>query len=287
MNKRSTRTLRVIAAGVVLSMVATMIGGCNISSRNKLVKYARNRYGACTFIREEHGGSGDDEYRTVYLKDKDTGIEYSVTSCKNDLYIDDSYFGSAPDTSSDFPELYNDWLLDEAKKDLKDLSKEYDFDYEIYIETFAIRFDGRIDIDDAFDIAEECDEILEEYDIKDMRPHNYSLFADEKISIGYYNTETGLQTESSAYRVIDFVYNNYDPDAVYLDSLGAYLNQFLSYEEIDELFPDGKGMTSGTAYYFRDSDGDQFIAIDLEDFGASGGIRLFRDKASGMEEIDI
>ena len=287
MNSRSSRLLRVIAAGVILSMTAAMLSGCNISNRNKLIKYARNRYGDCTFIREEHGGSGDDEYRTVYLKDKDTGIEYSVTSSKSELYIDDTDFGSVPGTSSDFPELYYDWLLDEAKKDLKDLSKEYDFDYEIHLETVVIRFDDHIDIDDAFDVAEECDEILEDHDIKDMRPHDYSLFAGEKISIGYYNSETGLQQETSAYKVMDYVYKNYDSGAVYLDSLGAYLSQFLSYEEIDELFPDGKGMTSGTAYYFRGSDGEQFVAINMEDFGASGGIRLFRDTASGMEEIEI
>jgi hypothetical protein len=38
--------------------------------------------------------------------------------------------------------------------------------------------------------------------------------------------------------------------------------------------------------YFKDKDGDRFIAIDLKDFGVKEkGIRLFRDKPSGMEEI--
>ena len=43
----------------------------------------------------------------------------------------------------------------------------------------------------------------------------------------------------------------------------------------------------GTAYYFKDKNGDIFVAIDMEEFGAkTSGIRLFRDTASGMEEID-
>ena len=76
--------------------------------------------------------------------------------------------------------------------------------------------------------------------------------------------------------------------AVFLDSLGAYINQFLSYEEIDELFPSERdGTPSGTAYYFKDKDGEIFIAIDLDEFGANAsGIRLFRDYSRGMEEIE-
>ena len=68
--------------------------------------------------------------------------------------------------------------------------------------------------------------------------------------------------------------------------MGAYANQFLSYEEIDKVFPDRKGMPMGTAYYFRDKDGDTFIAIYMKDFGSkSEEIRLFRDMSHGMEEI--
>ena len=83
---------------------------------------------------------------------------------------------------------------------------------------------------------------------------------------------------------------HYDKDAKFLSVIsGSPLNMFYTSEEIDKLFPelsDRDGMPSGKAYYFKDKDGDRFIAIDLKDFGVKEkGIRLFRDKPSGMEEI--
>ena len=39
-------------------------------------------------------------------------------------------------------------------------------------------------------------------------------------------------------------------------------------------------------YGFKDKNGNRFFAIDLKEFGAKEtDVRLFRDKASGMEEI--
>lgn len=54
------------------------------------------------------------------------------------------------------------------------------------------------------------------------------------------------------------------------------------------LFPGHDGTPGGTAYYFKDSDGHVFVAIDLKDFGADKNeIRLYRDASRGMEEIVI
>ena len=278
---------RSIAAGLVICMTAALFCGCSVSSRKRLINYAKNTYGDCTFISEDHGGSGDNEYRTVYLKDKDTGIEYSVTSGMSNLYIDDTNFGPSASTHSDFEELYYEWLLEEAEDELDSLSIENGVSYEIFKETIVLRSKDCLDMDDAFDLAEEVDGILEEYDVKDMRPMEYSFYSEIVVYAGFYNLKTGNKQVSEAYEVFDYVHTYYDPNAQFVDSLGAYLDQFLSYEEINELFPDGKGMTSGTAYYFKGSDGDTFVAISLKDFGAKGGIRLFRDTASGMEEIVV
>lgn len=285
--KTTSKLLRGIAAIVMSSLVVTMMCGCSISGKRKLIEYAENRYGECEFLREKHGGSGDDEYRTVYLRDKDTGIEYSVTSDMRELIIDASSLGKVPSTSSDFEELYYDWLLEEAEDDLDPLADKNGFEYRMYTDTFVLTFSDRIDSDDAFGLAKDCDKILKEYDVKDMRPFEFVIYAEETVFVGSYNTNTKNEYVTDDYLVIDYVRENYDPDAVFLDSLGAYLSEFLSYEEIDELFPDGKGMTSGTAYYFRDSDGDTFIAIYMEAFGAKGGVRLFRETTKGMEEIYI
>lgn len=285
--KNTSKLVRAVTAVILLSFVAIIACGCDISSKKRLIQYAENRYGDCEFLREEHGGSGDDEYRTVYLRDKDTGIEYSVTSDMKSLNIDDTDFGKVAGTSSDFEKLYYDWLIEEAEDDLEPLAKKNGFEYRMYTDTFVLTFDDRVDSEDAFDLARDSEKILKEYDIKDMRPTEYIIYAEETIFVGSYNSNTKNEYVSDDYMVIDYVRENYDPDAVFLDSLGAYLDQFLSYEEIDELFPDGKNMTSGRAYYFRAGDGDTFIAINMEAFGAKGGVRLFRETANGMEEIYI
>ena len=80
-------------SAVLMIMVLVLLSSCSIASKKDLIKYAKTNFGACEFIREEHKGSGNDEYRTVYLKDKETGIEYKVTTYMDDISIDGSVFG--------------------------------------------------------------------------------------------------------------------------------------------------------------------------------------------------
>ena len=65
---------------IMLLALLMFLCSCSISSKRNLVNYAEQHYGDCKFISEVHKGSGKDEYRTVILRDKETGIEYSVTS---------------------------------------------------------------------------------------------------------------------------------------------------------------------------------------------------------------
>ena len=112
------------------------------------------------------------------------------------------------------------------------------------------------------------------------------MFAEVTVYVGAYDAKTDKWSASSEYEVIDYVHAHYDADAVFCDSIGAYLEEFLSYDEISKLISDNNESQCGKAYYFRDKDGNLFIAIDLRDFGIdNGGIRLFRDTSYGMEEI--
>ena len=273
---------------IMLLALLMFLCSCSISSKRTLVNYAKEHYGACKVLREEHKGSGNDEYRTIYLQDKDTGIEYKVTSSLHDFNVDGSSFGDVNNISSDFEKEYADYLFSEAKKELKSLEKDNECSIEYATETINIYFDNRVDADVAYDVAKRCDKILSEYDVKEMRPMLYSLYAEKTAYLGYYNVENKYGQASNTYSVIDYVHKNYDAGAVFTDSIGAYANQFLTYDEIDSLFPDSDGMPMGTAYYFKGSDGKTFVAIDLKDFGAAKSeIRLYRDKSSGMEEIEF
>ena len=155
------------------------------------------------------------------------------------------------------------------------------------IHFFIFDFEDRESGEYAWDCAAEFDEVLAEYDVKLLRPREYLFFVGN-VSIGAYDSEYDDSTATRNFDIIDYVHENYDSKAKYTGCFSCYLDQFLSYDEIDMLLPDHDGMPSGTCYYFNDKDGERFVAIYLDDFGIrGGGVRLYRDKASGMEEIDF
>ena len=272
---------------IMLLAMLMFLCSCSISGRRELIGYAEKHYGECKLLREEHKGSGNDEYRTVYLQDKETGIEYKVTSCLQNINVDGSSFGYVNDISSSFEVEYVDYLSSEADKKISSLERDYGCFFVFSVDSIDIYFDNRVDVDTAYDAAESCDVILADIDVKGMRPVLYNLYED-KAYLGCYEADSKTANASNTYNVIDYVHENYDPDAEYIDSLGAYASQFLTYEEVDKLFPGHDGTPGGTAYYFKDSDGDIFVAIDLKDFGADKNeIRLYRDTSMGMEEIAI
>lgn len=281
-------TIKKATAALIGLAMIFVLSACSVSSKRNLIKYAKEHYGDCKFISEEHKGSGNDEVRKVYLKDKETGIEYTVTSSMYDFNIDGSSFGYANNISSDFELEYCEYLFSEAGNEIGSLEKKNGCVIEYGKEVVRINFNSRVEVDSAYAVAEKCDRILAGYDVKDMRPSEYALYAEDTAYLGFYNAGTGSAQTSNTYTVIDYVHKNYDQDAVYVDSLGAYASQFLSYEEIDSIFPSHNGTPSGTAYYFKDKDGDLFVAIYMKDFGSkSEEIRLFRDTSRGMEEIDF
>ncbi|MBQ6017524.1 MAG: hypothetical protein IJL19_06540 [Clostridiales bacterium] len=261
---------------------------CSVAGKSDLIRYAKNNYGNCEYIRQEHSGSGNDEVRTVYLKDKETGIEYSVSSYLYSVNFDGSSLGHAEQKSSDFPSKYIDYLFDKAGDEIDDLAARYGFKFYPEYDVYTLHFDDRDSGAHAEEAIVEFDKIIAGYDTKDLRVKEYLLYIDDSVYLGSYNASSKVFTKSNTLNVIDFVHENYDPDAEYLGSMGAYISQYLSYEEIDELFPsDIEETPRGSEYYFKGSDDEIFIAIDLEEFGAkTGGIRLFRDYAYGMEEIE-
>lgn len=281
--KRVRRLSCIVAISLVMVLMVSLLCSCSIASKKDLIRFAKKNFGACEFIREEHSGSGKDEYRTVYLRDKETGIEYMVTTKMNSLVIDGSVFGYSEHRYSDFQDLYIDYKSEEVSDEIEALENKYDMECELT----DIRFRNRVSDSDAKKAAVELSEIISEHDTKHLCPVNHLIYAEDNVYVGCYNASTGEWYASGEYEVIDYVIENYDQNAQFQASLLCYINEFLQYDEIDKLFPDHDSMPQGKAYYFRDSNGKSFIAIRMEDFGGDAkGIRLFRDYASGMEEID-
>ena len=151
-SKRVWEAHKKSVVAVMLFVIGVMLCSCHVLSKSDLIKYARSNYGDCTFVREEHKGSGNDAVRTVYLEDKETGIEYTVTSRMTSINIDGSNFGYQEDTSSDFEQLYYSYLLDEAEYDLSKLESKYSMNYSFEHYIFKITFDDR----DSGEKAKQC-----------------------------------------------------------------------------------------------------------------------------------
>ena len=281
-------TKKILSALLILAVVLT-VSGCyqRVKDRNELIKYANDTYGAGTFEGSKKKLKGNESYTTIIMKDKDTEIRYTVTSSLVNVSVDGSTFVYQEQTVSDFEEKYYEYLLVLAESDLENLASDYGFTYELNYGVFKINFSDRDSAKKAEEAVSEFDKVLTRYDIKDLRPKEYLIYVDETIYVGAYDASTDMYSESADFDIIDYVHENYDPEAVYLDSMYSFIDQFLSYEEIQKLFPDHDSSPSGNAYYFKDKNGETFVAIDLKEFGANEeGIRLFRDTASGMEEID-
>ena len=201
---------------IYLLMLAAVLAlcSCRVSRKSDLIRYAKSNYGDCEYISQDHTGSGNDEVRTVYLKDKETGIEYSVTSSMSSIVIDGSVFGHQEYKSSDFDTKYQAYLLDKADSGLSDLAEEYGFSFDPETGIYKLSFDSRESGDNAKKAVKEVDKLLAKYDTKNLRPMNYLLYVEDNVYIGTYDASTGEYTKSNEFDIIDYVHENYDPDAV-------------------------------------------------------------------------
>lgn len=283
------RVFKKIIAGLLAASSLLTLCACSPKTKRQLIDYARNTYGEADLV-GAHSNLGKKGIVTVTMKDKDTGLEYTVTSQMTDVTVDGSSFGKKEQTFSDFEEKYSEYLMDKAGSGLKDLADEYHFTYELDYGTITITFDDRESSNNAKEAVRRFAGELKKCDVKQMMPSDYVLYAEGNVYIGCYCSDHDEYSASSEFDIIDYVHENYDAEAVFLDSMYSYISQFLSYEEIEKLFAgnDHDGTPAGNAYYFTDKNNETFVAIDLKEFGAdTSEIRLYRDTAGGMEEIDF
>ena len=181
-----------IRAGAVVMLIVTALafGGCTVKTKRQLINYARETYGEVKYIGNKSKIGGEDAYTTVILEDKDTGIQYEVTSSMTSIVIDGSFFGRAEQTSSDFEKLYFEYLIDEVSSELV--------------------FDDRDAGADAGRAAAEFDEILSAADVKNMRPHYYILKTRDNVTLGSYDAQNEDYSASNDTNIIDYVHKNYD-----------------------------------------------------------------------------
>jgi hypothetical protein len=291
-HKSSKLIPSIIISSIVVVSILLLIGGYCISKRNALIDYAKANYGDCEYIKQEFGTLGNSMRLSVQLQDKDTGIEYTVTSS---LVSDEE-----GDPNSDFDKLYIEYIKQEANLELNSIQSKYNMSYSYDYSVIGFNFFDRANGNKAPKAADEFEKVLAKYDVKNKRPTLYVFNVEETtlvnvsimmtsteiIYLGTYDVSSKQYDRKYTSDVISYVQAYYDAQAECIDTVSCCADELLPPDEVERLFSDYNDLPSGTAYSFIDKDGNSFMAINMKEFGVNnGGIRLFREIETGMEEI--
>ena len=242
---------------------------CSVKSKGSLISYAKQNYGPCEFVKEEVKGSGNDKVRKVWLIDKDTGIEYTVTSRMQDMNLDGSSFGYTEYTSSDFLDLYYEYVMDNAGGDLDDIAEEYD----VELSSSKVVFNGRPSPGQPEAAATELYDTIKAYDEKGLLEPTILVYADnEKVYLGVLVGDTGTWNGNDSYKVIDYVQSVF-PEAEYLSDIYGITESYVNRDDLDSLVAKGakeSGSSSVEFYFFSEPKYGTLIAFDMEEIGLEG-----------------
>ena len=277
---------RYAPALICMILCTVLLCSCSVKSKGSLISYAKSEYGPCEFVKEEVKGTSNDKVRTIWLIDKDTGIEYTVTSRMQDMNIDGSSFGYTESTSSDFPNLYWDYVIDNAQDDLDEIAEENDVDMS---QLSKVLFNGRPSSGQAEAVAEAVFDTIKEYDVKGLLEPTIPVYAEnEKVFLGILDGETGEWCANDSYKVIDYVVSVF-PDAEYLSDIYGITESYVNSDDLDSLVAKGakeSGASDVEFYFFSEPKYGKLIAFDMEEIGLDGVfIGTYEDYGAG-ETLD-
>ena len=251
-------------------MCMVLFCSCSVKSKWSLISYAKHEFGDCEFVKEDVKGQGNDKVRTVYLIDKDTGIEYTVTSRMQDMNIDGSSFGYTESTSSDFLNLYWDYVIDNAQDDLDVIAEEYDVDLS---QLSKVLFNGRPSSEQSEAVAKAVLDTIKEYDVKGLLNPTIPVYAEnEKVYLGILDGETGTWCANDSYKVIDYVQSVF-PEAKYTSDIYGIPESYVNSDDLDSLLAKGaKDSNSFNVefYFFSEPEYGTLVAFDMEEIGLDG-----------------
>lgn len=270
--KRCRYFAPLFSACVCMMLICSLAACDHTAGKSALLSYAEETYGKCRLVSEEHSGSGTDEVRTLYLKDLGTGLEYSVTSKMVGQGLDGTVFGYVEQKDSDFNEKYKNYVYDLAEQELSELNTGHPA--QVLLGEFGnkVIFDERTSDEDCKAVCREAAQILADKDVKKYLAIDFMVYCEnEEICIGHYDYSSDTFTSYKPYTVIDYVYENIDKDAEYEFSLSGTLAAYLSYEDLEKIDPDHKKAdVFGTFFFFRSSNGIEFVAFNMTEFGMTG-----------------
>ena len=264
--KKALRALWLFACALLLC-------SCSVKSKGSLVSYAKNQYGACKVVGEEVTGTGNDKVRRVHLIDKDTGIEYTVSSGLDDINIDGSSFGHVESTGSDFMRLYEEYVRKNAGEELKTIEKEYNVKIT---DLSRIEFLSRPSKGRAEAVAKATKKVVDSFDKKGLfGKMTYLVYAEEgEAYLGILDSETGQWSGNDPYAVIDYV-QSVLPDAEFSATIYGMPESYVCDEDMERLRRLGcrtENSFDTQFFFFKDPEYGTLVAFDLTQTGLEGFI---------------
>jgi len=269
-NRTAVNLIKKPALGLMIMAVLSLFCGCGLANRYDLIIYARLKHGDCEFIREEVTGKGDDKVRTVYLKDKESGVEYKAEAYYTGLWIDGGSGLSSPDKRTTFSYDYTQYINSKAADEIKAIEDEYKVKVSMEYLDCDLTFNSCRESDEILEITERIDSIFAKYDIKSVRDPNYGLYYSNEERIGLIDLSKHEIYLYEEYYAINYVNANYDPDARWICSWSNSLDFILPKEKVDEIFANNKDKYESreeiiSNYFdFEDKDGNQFSVVDMD-----------------------
>ncbi|MBO4407968.1 MAG: hypothetical protein J5786_01685 [Clostridiales bacterium] len=269
-NRTAVNLIKKTALGLMIMTVLSLFCGCGLANRYDLIIYARLKHGDCEFIREEVTGKGDDKVRTVYLKDKESGVEYKAEAYYTGLWIDGGSGLSSPDKRTTFSYDYTQYINSKAADEIKAIEDEYKVKVSMEYLDCDLTFNSCRESDEILEITERIDSIFAKYDIKSVRDPNYGLYYSNEESIGHIDLSKHEIYLYEEYYAINYVNANYDPEARWICSWNHPLDYILPKEKVDEIFANNKDKYESreeiiSNYFdFEDKNGNRFSVVDMD-----------------------
>lgn len=306
-----------LLSGLLFICLLSTACSTSISNKESMIRYAEKNYGECEFIREEEGGSGKGKYRTVYLRDKETGIEYEVTSKLAPLSIDGSSGIAFEGKNSDFNEKYVSYVMESSRDDLDKIltdnglvmNKLLDYEYYFTDQFWEIMSLEPLDDKTAEKLANEICKTFKKYDSKDQikiicniyvenpakgwhyDPSEYGedekvFFFDNCLKLGQYDSSSKKWESTYTAEAIEYMHDSYRQDLVFVDYKVWGLGVFMTEDQIKKYYPGKTYDDKVRAYIFEDSESNSYYAIALYKEGkAPKEFKIFKDsedRSSGL-----
>lgn len=184
-----------LAILLVLIASVSLLTACQPANKSEVMRYAEDKYGEAEFVRKDV--ANEDEI-TYYVKDKEYGFEYYITSSVSDILIDGAKFGEAENKSSNFNNTYYSYITDKLDKDLKKLEDKYNveivvgkYDYSIPdYDIFAIAeiYYKDNNVKTAYKVSEEVKGLFASYDTRNYwKDNSVDVYDKNEESVGSYD----------------------------------------------------------------------------------------------------